>query len=157
MPARSELREPAPVDGPPGEVTRGDANALARELQGIDCAYLDPPYNGHSYFSNYHVWETLVRWDRPESYGVARKRVGLKPEGRVPAREGSEIADEAGRPIGKVTSGGFGATVGGPVAMGYVAPAAAKPGTRVTFLVRGEARPGAVAKMPFVPHRYARG
>ena len=73
-----ELREPAPVDGPPGEVTRCDANALARDLEGVDCAYLDPPYNGHSYFSNYHVWETLVRWDRPEAYGVARKRADCR-------------------------------------------------------------------------------
>ena len=73
-----ELREPAPVDGPPGEVTRRDANALARDLEGVDCAYLDPPYNGHSYFSNYHVWETLVRWDRPEAYGVARKRADCR-------------------------------------------------------------------------------
>ena len=73
-----ELREPAPVDGPPGEVTRRDANSLARDLEGVDCAYLDPPYNGHSYFSNYHVWETLVRWDRPEAYGVARKRADCR-------------------------------------------------------------------------------
>jgi aminomethyltransferase len=88
--------------------------------------------------------------------GVARKRVGLKPEGRVPAREGTEITDETGKPIGKVTSGGFGATAGGPVAMGYVAPAAAKPGTRVKFVIRGQAHPGQVAKLPFVPHRYAK-
>jgi adenine-specific DNA-methyltransferase len=73
-----ELREPRPVEGPPGAVTRRDANALARELHGVDCAYLDPPYNGHSYFSNYHVWETLVRWDRPEAYGVARKRADCR-------------------------------------------------------------------------------
>jgi adenine-specific DNA-methyltransferase len=73
-----ELREPAPVDGPPGAVTRRDANALARDLEGVDCAYLDPPYNSHSYFSNYHVWETLVRWDRPAAYGVARKRVDCR-------------------------------------------------------------------------------
>jgi adenine-specific DNA-methyltransferase len=73
-----ELREPAPVDGPSGEVTRRDANALARDLEGVDCAYLDPPYNGHSYFSNYHVWETLVRWDRPEVYGIARKRTDCR-------------------------------------------------------------------------------
>lgn len=73
-----ELREPAPVDGPSGQVTRRDANALGRDLEGVDCAYLDPPYNGHSYFSNYHVWETLVRWDRPEAYGVARKRADCR-------------------------------------------------------------------------------
>jgi adenine-specific DNA-methyltransferase len=73
-----ELREPAPVPGPAGTVTRRDANRLARELDGVDCAYIDPPYNHHSYFSNYHVWETVVRWDRPEPYGVARKRVDCR-------------------------------------------------------------------------------
>jgi aminomethyltransferase len=98
-----------------------------------------------------------ARIQRELKQGVARKRVGLKPEGRVPAREGSEITDAAGKAIGKVTSGGFGATAGGPIAMGYVAPAAVKPGTPVKFVVRGEARPGAVVKMPFVPHRYAKG
>ncbi len=98
-----------------------------------------------------------ARIQRELKQGVARKRVGLKPEGRVPAREGTDITGESGRPIGKVTSGGFGASAGGPVAMGYVAPEAAKPGTQVKFIVRGEARPGAVVKMPFVPHRYAKG
>ena len=97
-----------------------------------------------------------ARIQRELKQGVARKRVGLKPEGRVPAREGTAITDAAGKPIGTVTSGGFGATAGGPIAMGYVAPAAAKPGTSVNFMVRGEARPGAVVKMPFVPHRYAK-
>jgi adenine-specific DNA-methyltransferase len=73
-----ELREPAAVPGPRGAVLRRDASALARELDGIDCAYLDPPYNHHSYFANYHVWETLVRWDRPDAYGVARKRADCR-------------------------------------------------------------------------------
>ena len=73
-----ELREPEPVRGPAGEVTRRDANALARELAGVDCAYLDPPYNQHSYFSNYHVWETITRGDRPEAYGIARKRIDCR-------------------------------------------------------------------------------
>ena len=68
------LREPATIDGPPGTVTRTDANVLAPQLANLDCAYLDPPYNQHSYFSNYHVWETLVRWDAPAHYGVACKR-----------------------------------------------------------------------------------
>jgi aminomethyltransferase len=80
----------------------------------------------------------------------------LKPEGPVPAREGTEIVDAAGKSIGKVTSGGFGATAGGPVGMGYVDAAAAKPGTAVKFVIRGEARPGAVVKLPFVAHRYAK-
>jgi adenine-specific DNA-methyltransferase len=73
-----ELREPAAVPGPAGEVSRADANELAGRLNGYDCAYLDPPYNQHSYFSNYHVWETLIRWDAPETYGVACKRVDCR-------------------------------------------------------------------------------
>ncbi|MGE4030829.1 MAG: DNA adenine methylase [Thermoleophilia bacterium] len=73
-----ELREPAAVAGPPGTVARRDAVALAGELDGVDCAYLDPPYNQHSYFANYHVWETIVRGDAPEAYGVARKRVDVR-------------------------------------------------------------------------------
>ena len=54
-----------------------DANALAPEVA-TDVAYLDPPYNQHSYLSNYHIWETLVRWDKPEVYGVACKRVDCR-------------------------------------------------------------------------------
>jgi adenine-specific DNA-methyltransferase len=73
-----ELREPAAVAGPPGRVTRIDANELVPQLDGIDLAYLDPPYNQHSYLGNYHVWETLVRWDAPEHYGVACKRVDCR-------------------------------------------------------------------------------
>jgi adenine-specific DNA-methyltransferase len=71
------LRLPEPVEGPPGTVSRLDASALAPVLD-VDLVYLDPPYNQHSFFSNYHVWETLVRWDAPESYGVARKRVDCR-------------------------------------------------------------------------------
>jgi adenine-specific DNA-methyltransferase len=73
-----ELREPHPVPGPPGSVSRIDAGELVPKLDGYDCAYLDPPYNQHSYFSNYHVWETLMRWDAPEHYGVACKRVDCR-------------------------------------------------------------------------------
>lgn len=72
------LREPEAVDGVSGEVTRMPANDLARSLTGLDCAYLDPPYNQHSYFSNYHAWETITRGDRPESYGIARKRIDCR-------------------------------------------------------------------------------
>lgn len=72
-----ELRMPALVDGPVGEVVRSDANALAPTLD-VDLVYLDPPYNQHPYFSNYHAWETLVRWDEPEPYGVAMKRVDCR-------------------------------------------------------------------------------
>ncbi len=73
-----ELREPRPVAGPRGTAVRADANALAPALDGIDLAYLDPPYNQHSYYANYHVWETIVRGDRPSHYGVARKRTDCR-------------------------------------------------------------------------------
>ena len=56
-----------------GKAIHADARETASQLK-IDLAYLDPPYNQHSYLGNYHIWETLVRWDRPEAYGVARKR-----------------------------------------------------------------------------------
>ena len=49
-----------------------------RRLGHFDLAYLDPPYNQHRYFTNYHVWETLVAWDAPEAYGVARKRLDAR-------------------------------------------------------------------------------
>jgi adenine-specific DNA-methyltransferase len=73
-----ELRAPEPVPGPAGTVTRAAANDLARGLDGVDAAYIDPPYNNHSYFANYHVWETITRGDRPEPYGVARKRIDCR-------------------------------------------------------------------------------
>jgi adenine-specific DNA-methyltransferase len=73
-----ELRMPHAVQGPAGRATRLDANDLAPELGDIDCVYIDPPYNQHSYFSNYHIWETLIRWDQPEHYGVACKRIDCK-------------------------------------------------------------------------------
>jgi aminomethyltransferase len=88
--------------------------------------------------------------------GPGRRRVGIKPEGRQPAREGSEIRAADGAPIGKVTSGGFGPSVGAPIAMGYVEPSYAEPGTAVTLLVRDRELPARVAALPFVPHRYHR-
>ncbi len=62
----------------PGRALRRDAVAAVEELEPVDLAYLDPPYNQHRYFANYHVWETLVRWDAPEHYGVACKRVDTR-------------------------------------------------------------------------------
>ena len=88
--------------------------------------------------------------------GPSRRRVGLVPEGQAPAREGTEILDAAGLLLGKITSGGFGPTLGGPLAMGYVAARAAAFGTKVQLMVRGTAKAAAVAPMPFVPHRYAK-
>ena len=75
-----ELRVPELLAGP-GRAIRGDAVALTAAdgaLGHFDLAYLDPPYNQHRYFTNYHVWETLVAWDAPEAYGVARKRVDAR-------------------------------------------------------------------------------
>ncbi|MGA1074247.1 MAG: DNA adenine methylase [Ilumatobacteraceae bacterium] len=61
-----------------GRAVRGDAVELAGRLGRFDLAYLDPPYNQHRYFTNYHVWETLVAWDRPDHYGVACKRIDAR-------------------------------------------------------------------------------
>ena len=88
--------------------------------------------------------------------GVRRKRVGIRPEGRAPAREGAEIADKDGRIVGRVTSGGFGPSVNAPVAMGYVETAFAADGTEIDLLVRGKPLPARVSPMPFAPHRYKR-
>ncbi len=88
--------------------------------------------------------------------GTSRKRVGLKPEGRAPAREGTEIVDADGAPIGTVTSGGFGPSVEGPVAMGYVASDHSAVGTAVSLMVRGKPLPATVVKLPFVTPGYKR-
>jgi aminomethyltransferase len=88
--------------------------------------------------------------------GPARKRVGLRPDGRAPAREGTQIAAKDGRVIGRVTSGGFGPSVNGPIALGYVESAFAGEGSDVNLLVRGQALPARVVSMPFVAHKYHR-
>ncbi|HET6848585.1 MAG TPA: DNA adenine methylase [Gaiellales bacterium] len=75
---RLTLREPDAVPGPAGRALRRDSNELAGELTDIDLAYVDPPYNQHSYAGNYHVWETIVRGDRPDHYGVACKRADVR-------------------------------------------------------------------------------
>jgi adenine-specific DNA-methyltransferase len=72
-----ELRVPELLEGP-GRAIQGDAVELTSGLGHFDLAYLDPPYNQHRYFTNYHVWETLVAWDAPEAYGVARKRLDAR-------------------------------------------------------------------------------
>jgi adenine-specific DNA-methyltransferase len=69
-----ELKPPALTPGT-GRAVRGDATQVVHSVPRVDLAYLDPPYNQHRYFTNYHVWETLVRWDAPDSYGIACKRV----------------------------------------------------------------------------------
>lgn len=89
--------------------------------------------------------------------GPSRLRVGLRVLGKAPAREGTPIEDPETSRIGVVTSGGFGPTVGAPIAMGYVARSQSNAGTPVNLIVRDKPQPATVAEMPFVPHRYARG
>ncbi|WP_109512515.1 glycine cleavage system aminomethyltransferase GcvT [Pseudomonas ovata] len=89
--------------------------------------------------------------------GTQRKRVGLLPQERTPVREGAVIVDEHDRPVGEVTSGGFGPSLGGPLAMGYVESRFSALDSEVFALVRGKKVPLRVSKMPFVAPRYFRG
>jgi aminomethyltransferase len=89
--------------------------------------------------------------------GAARKRVGLLPQERTPVREGAEIVDANDKIIGTVCSGGFGPTLGAPLAMGYLDAAFTALETPVWAVVRGKKVPMLVSKMPFVPPRYFRG
>ena len=88
--------------------------------------------------------------------GASQTRVGLVLDGRLPAREGSEIF-AGDRQVGTVTSGGFSPTLGHPIAMGYVDAGHAEIGTALEVQVRSKRLPARVAQMPFVPHRYYRG
>ena len=97
-----ELRLPELIAGT-GRTIRGDALELATELGPFDLAYLDPPYNQHRYFTNYHIWETLVAWDQPEHYGVACKRVDSRDEGTKSIfNKKREMPDALGRVIDAV-------------------------------------------------------
>ncbi|MBT8155634.1 glycine cleavage system aminomethyltransferase GcvT [Epibacterium ulvae] len=88
--------------------------------------------------------------------GPSRKLVGIQPAGRAPARQGVEIQSDSGTPLGQITSGGFGPTIGGPVAMGYVALDHAAPGTAVNLIIRGKSQPATVVALPFVTQNYKR-
>ena len=88
--------------------------------------------------------------------GPSKKLVGIKPEGRAPARQGVEVQSEGGDTLGTITSGSFGPTVGGPVAMGYVAADHAQPGTKVNLIIRGKAQPAEIVALPFVTQNYKR-
>ena len=89
------------------------------------------------------------------AHGPARRRVGLRPEGRAPMREGTPLFDGP-RQIGTITSGGFGPSVAAPIAMGYVEARAAKPGTTLMAELRGKLLPVTVSPMPFHPTTYKR-
>jgi aminomethyltransferase len=88
--------------------------------------------------------------------GPARLRVGLRPEGRAPARAGTPILAAQGQVIGQVTSGGFSPSLGAPIAMGYIRRDHAADGTPVRLMVRSRELPAIVVPLPFVPHRYSR-
>ena len=88
--------------------------------------------------------------------GPLRRLVGLRPEGRAPVRAGAVLRSTDGAEIGRVTSGVFGPSVGGPVAMGYVAASHAEAGTAVQAEVRGKALPVTVTKLPFIKTGYKR-
>jgi aminomethyltransferase len=88
--------------------------------------------------------------------GPPRLRVGLALEGRAPAREGAEIVDTEGQKIGQVTSGGYGPSVGGPVAMGYVDSAFAQQDRMLAILVRGKPLPARIVAMPFTEKHFHR-
>jgi aminomethyltransferase len=105
-----------------------------------------------------------VTWDFPGAAairdqldnGPARQRVGLLPEGRAPARAGTNIVAPDGTAAGSITSGTFSPTLNAPIATGYVRRDLTRDGTTVHLLLRGRSVPARVAPMPFVPHRYAR-
>ena len=90
--------------------------------------------------------------------GAARKRIGVQPQGRTPMREGTVLySDPASEnPIGKITSGGFGPTIEGPMSMGYVLTENAAIGVTIYADVRGKRLPATVSKMPFTPANFKR-
>lgn len=92
---------------------------------------------------------------REHELGAARKRVGIRPNDRAPAREGVEIMKD-GKKVGVVTSGGFSPVLNGPISMGYVEAGHAEPGHVVDLLIRGTPRSATIVPLPFVPHRYVR-
>ena len=83
--------------------------------------------------------------------------MGLKVDGKRPVREGQAVMDESGREVGKICSGGYGPTVGGPIAMAYVARELAQPGTRLQAGAADKPQPVIVTAMPFTPRGYYRG
>ena len=105
-----------------------------------------------------------VAWDFPGAIaicdqlenGFPRLRVGLRPDGRAPARGLTEIVADDGTAAGGITSGGFSPSLNAPIAMGYVRRDLAANGSRLHLIVRGKPLPAAVVPLPFVPHRYAR-
>jgi aminomethyltransferase len=97
----------------------------------------------------------LVMRDQLDN-GVPRRRVGIRPDGRAPARAQTSIVAEDGTDAGVITSGGFSPSANAPIAMGYVRKDLAADGTRLNLIVRGKTVPATVVPLPFTPHRYIR-
>ncbi len=105
-----------------------------------------------------------MNWDFPGGLairdqldnGPVRRRVGIRPDGRAPARGQTTIVAQDGTEAGVITSGGFGPSINGPIAMGYVRKDLAADGTRLNLIVRGKTIPATVVPLPFTPHRYIR-
>jgi aminomethyltransferase len=105
-----------------------------------------------------------MNWDFPGGlairdqldHGVPRRRVGIRPDGRAPARAQTTIVADDGTEAGTITSGGFGPSVNAPIAMGYVRKDLADDGTRLNLIVRGKTIPATVVPLPFTQHRYIR-
>jgi aminomethyltransferase len=103
-------------------------------------------------------------WDFPGAaairdqleHGAVRHRVGIRPDGRAPARAQTEVVADDDTAAGIITSGGFSPTLNAPIAMGYVRKDLTADGTALRVIVRGKPLPARVVPMPFVPHRYAR-
>jgi aminomethyltransferase len=103
-------------------------------------------------------------WDFPGAaairdqfeHGAHRHRVGIRPDGRAPARAQTDIVAGDGTAAGTITSGGFSPSLSAPIAMGYVRKDLAAEGTPLHLIVRGKPLPARVVPLPFVPHRYAR-
>ena len=103
-------------------------------------------------------------WDFPGAaairdqleHGAVRHRVGIRPDGRAPARAQTEVVADDDTAAGIITSGGFSPTLNAPIAMGYVRKDLAADGTALRVIVRGKPLPARVVPMPFVPHRYVR-
>ena len=103
-----------------------------------------------------------MTWDFPGALAIRdqldngphRVRVGIRPDGRAPARAGALIVATDGTGAGTVTSGGFSPTLNAPIAMGYVRRDLAADGTPLALMVRDKPLPARVAPLPFVPHRY---
>lgn len=115
----------------------------------IDRAYLQPDGRDANFPGATTILESMHS-------GTNRCRVGLQPQGKAPVREGVVIKNTEGINIGVITSGGYGPSVGKPVAMGYVSSQYVKEGTNLTAEVRGKSIPVQVVSLPFVPHRYHR-